>query len=801
MESHRYRRPGSPPAGRRLVDPLRSSTGTVGGYSPHYDGGYYRPSRISRELHPSPRSSADRIYEPGRPIPRSYNPDSLQPPEPTGLYRRPRRQTLDHNDGRPVLVPPRSPVGASRPVVQHGRGASPPGRGYGSDAEGGSYYVTPASSTRNHRRNYSLDPDEIGQPARHSSLKERPYERPGYRGTTGGAQKAYHPTGALVRHPDGDESRRGYDAPAAYGYGYPEHQDDYHRDPAPPRRRRGDSIDAPRRERPISMIEMDRALPAATEPREAGPPPSTRGFDKIGKTSGRSGSMDRSSRKSGRSSSIDRAPRPPPDEIAYDYPVKSRDEEPLDSSGRPLRRRPAVLHQGYEEPYSPRRGEHDEYSEKDRPPRRYEKDEDRRYGARGDPHGSRESSADRHSSHDEDGHRRRRHRHHHRDHVDRDDREHRDKDREPSKREHREKSDRDTEREREREAVKTIEGRDKARPREYVERDHRERDRERDRRERDREVDDKEPRHRDRDDVDRDVRRRDTRDGRDEPRGDSHHELAIVGADVQERGRPRDDDDTGHPHDRPERSTNRVRVVSPPGEKESKAPIKGILRQPREKFPEDPAPIREGVAPLKDKDGEKNNSIPAKAKWTKIARKLVSPAALEEGNERFEVRDDHVVVLRVLKREDIEAYAARSQQIRDRDRERDRDRDRDRNHRREIEAPPPEAAPPAIMDVPPSRKHGGPSPVGGEDYRAPEPHHSIPQPQQAPPLQMPPHPQSQGQGAPPPPHQFLQQPILQSPQGMSMPMPPGMGGMGMDPHASGEGLPPQGGASYGRENP
>ena len=41
-------------------------------------------------------------------------------------------------------------------------------------------------------------------------------------------------------------------------------------------------------------------------------------------------------------------------------------------------------------------------------------------------------------------------------------------------------------------------------------------------------------------------------------------------------------------------------------------------------FPEDPAPVREGVAPLKD---AKKGVIPPNARWTKISRSLVNPEA------------------------------------------------------------------------------------------------------------------------------------------------------------------------------
>jgi hypothetical protein len=103
------------------------------------------------------------------------------------------------------------------------------------------------------------------------------------------------------------------------------------------------------------------------------------------------------------------------------------------------------------------------------------------------------------------------------------------------------------------------------------------------------------------------------------------------------------------------------RVVSPPRPKADKAPVKGILRQPKEKFPEDPSPIREGVAPLKD---AKKDGVPPDARWTKISRKLVNPEALELGKERYEARDDFVIVLRVLSRDEVQGYAEVTQKLR-----------------------------------------------------------------------------------------------------------------------------------------
>jgi hypothetical protein len=57
-------------------------------------------------------------------------------------------------------------------------------------------------------------------------------------------------------------------------------------------------------------------------------------------------------------------------------------------------------------------------------------------------------------------------------------------------------------------------------------------------------------------------------------------------------------------------------------------------------------------------------SIPSGARWTKINRELVDPAALEASDERFEEGDDYVIVLRVLTREEIEKYAKLTAEIR-----------------------------------------------------------------------------------------------------------------------------------------
>jgi hypothetical protein len=97
-------------------------------------------------------------------------------------------------------------------------------------------------------------------------------------------------------------------------------------------------------------------------------------------------------------------------------------------------------------------------------------------------------------------------------------------------------------------------------------------------------------------------------------------------------------------------------------EKKEELKPKGILKKPRAvPFPEDPNPEREGVAPLKDatKDG-----VPPHARWTKISRALVNPEALEKYHERFEERDEYVIVLRVVTREEIMKFAEKTREIR-----------------------------------------------------------------------------------------------------------------------------------------
>ncbi|KAL8736087.1 MAG: hypothetical protein Q9181_002562 [Wetmoreana brouardii] len=89
--------------------------------------------------------------------------------------------------------------------------------------------------------------------------------------------------------------------------------------------------------------------------------------------------------------------------------------------------------------------------------------------------------------------------------------------------------------------------------------------------------------------------------------------------------------------------------------------VKSVLREPREQFPEDPEFIRPCIDAAKE---PRKKGIPPNARWTKIDRRLVNPEALDHGRERYEERQDYVIVLRVLTIEEIEQYAIRTYEIR-----------------------------------------------------------------------------------------------------------------------------------------
>ncbi|KAJ6146661.1 hypothetical protein N7497_008643 [Penicillium chrysogenum] len=148
----------------------------------------------------------------------------------------------------------------------------------------------------------------------------------------------------------------------------------------------------------------------------------------------------------------------------------------------------------------------------------------------------------------------------------------------------------------------------------------------------------------------------DTESDRDRSRDRSHHRRDRDHSRGYRASRSHRNLEDGHaieprrspPLDMAKDDPRRLIAVDPPAPKEPEGPPKGILKPPREAFPEEPNP-----------------GIPPGARWTKIDRRLVNPEALEAGNERFEERSDYVIVLRVLSKEEIQQYAVKTQEIRD----------------------------------------------------------------------------------------------------------------------------------------
>ncbi len=159
-----------------------------------------------------------------------------------------------------------------------------------------------------------------------------------------------------------------------------------------------------------------------------------------------------------------------------------------------------------------------------------------------------------------------------------------------------------------------------------------------------------------RDRVERDLAQEDS-DSRQESRRSHPHRRVVHDHEEYDRLQGASEDGEAE-----EDRAARLQLVEPPREKEPEPKPKGILKPARQvPFPEDPNPTREGVAPLKDA-GKKG--IPPGARWTKINRMLVNPASLEAAHERYEERDDYVIVLRVLSKEEIRKYADKTKEIR-----------------------------------------------------------------------------------------------------------------------------------------
>lgn len=270
----RYYRPSSPRS--RAGHPARSSTGTFA--EPYYDPSYYPRAGAS-----SPRSSAERIAGSHHSA-LTYNPASSSTsraaaPKYDVYSGRRRRNTLETDErlARPVSahpIPTSIPVRAPGLHSHHDPPSSPLARSW--DTRGDTY-ITHGASRREHKKLYSVDDSshstklvaekDVIEPRRRESGETR-----GYSVTSGG--RSYHQNKPLIRSADlGDDGYSFITASRMFD------------ETEPAWRTRSGSME--RSSRPTSMI-MDRA-PRASD-RALGPPPSTRGFDKINNGIGRNGS-------------------------------------------------------------------------------------------------------------------------------------------------------------------------------------------------------------------------------------------------------------------------------------------------------------------------------------------------------------------------------------------------------------------------------------------------------------------------------------------------------------------------------
>jgi hypothetical protein len=717
----RYPRPPSP----RIADPYRSSMPTVNYAS--YGEMHVVPTR--REVITTPRSSGDRVHVPGPVTTTTYKiMPEVAPARHSSVRAGSRTRSSTIDSARPTVI---TTTPRHRPTVHGGAGrpGSPIHNPYRSSDEG-DYLAIPSSSGRHrsHRSMYSatVDNGEINRSSRDADRLRVGSGRE-HAGYTGSRSRTGY-SGKIVRHPDTVADDYGSDG---YGYTNPRDLVQYDLNHGPRYHRTRDSSET--RARPSSMHGYSEVAHRSYDNRERGPPPTTRGFDKI----------------QTRPATFD----PPPQAR---LPVESVGRPRANSRNRPVsvyQEREAPRHYRSEEYYDPRNNEtadrkerhsrHDRYADEVDPrssaPRQEKREPEERFerkrdalaaglslaaGALGLNAITNSGSTD---QDEKDEHRRRKddsdeERRRRRDHHDESDEEQR---RRRDGREHREESDEERRRRRDREY--------NAERHAPVDRHHRD----------DREATDSIRDHRHhRDDKEYVLSNkydpvRDEREVREEY-GEARHrhrgDVPAIATDPRE-GSPGSEDSQGRPRrerilppaafnprdtmdiralkdalnaqdtsaekeavpvpasretafdprdvhnlrsvqaelssrdERPRREitppngNRELRVVSPPREasRSDEKPVKGILRAPREKFPEDPAPIREGVAPLKD---AKKDGVPPDARWTKISRKLVNPEALELGKERYEARDDFVIVLRVLSKEEVQGYAEITQTIR-----------------------------------------------------------------------------------------------------------------------------------------
>ncbi|CAN9215579.1 unnamed protein product [Alternaria alternata] len=722
----RYNRPSSP-RGSRYSNPARSSTGTFSDpyYSSSYSG-YGRPS--------SPRSSVDRLGTSHTSHTSHHTPyytptTSHTSHSTTAKYDsytgRPRRNTNDLS--RPNVSTsalPQTSLPLRTPYSSHTHTDRPRSPLTPSYAKGPDTYITPGASSRGHKKVYSVDDTshltKLVAEVQPSSHHHRDHADRGYSLTSGG--RSYH-----------DSSKppsRLTDLSNSDGYSYTDPASMY-RDTEPAwRRPRAGSLE--RSSRPTSMI-SDR--PARASTRELGPPPSTRGFDKINsipRPHGRSSSIERArdipkydpypDTSLGRSSSTrnSRTPaaihqEPRRDTYRDDYDRQSRgvenkrhstafeDREPLYPPAEPPRPRPQEPSSHY---YQPERAEArmpDPRASRDRDigaPQDYDKrprERERERESRSEEKGSFVQTAagavagvaatlagagyiknrdkDRGSDRDSSGERERERR------KEYDERDRRDR---PDERRERKSEGRRNSLQPQQPppaAVPVPAPAPAPAPAQIAAPDYPPIEPERKPRERryeddDREEGDERPRHY----VDRDSDRRREPAPQEATLDPDEGYRRRVQQEAERASRSTRDRDSDSDREKSRRSKKDERDRSRGPEDRSRA------SPPRDRPMSvyDGGMVQEPETLDRESTSKSGKDIPVGARWTRIDRRLVNPEALEQAKERFEERMDCVIVLRVLTKEEIQKLADHSKKIREsREEEYDHDRrDRDDRDRR-----------------------------------------------------------------------------------------------------------------------
>ncbi|MCJ1276635.1 hypothetical protein MMC21_004441 [Puttea exsequens] len=667
---NRYHPPGGPPG--RISAGSFFSTSAYDPYGPS--------SRTSREHVSGPRISDERVGGGSRLVPlRARSPprraaadDYVVAPRP-----RPRRATLEpeapQRIRRPVSMIDAGPTSrSSRPIITSAADRPPsPVTKVRRERRDEDYEVLPASSSsrRHHQRHSSLGLPEGGRLV--------PVER---------EPTAYRvPTTKPTLRERRDENDRDY------GYEYTDPRDTKPQDPSYRQRSRRDSYN---NARPASMI-MEGYIPRSN--REHGPPVTTRGFENIERSQGQ--------RQGYRSRDDEKVPG------AKEY-VRDDREIALRKAVRPE----IALHQPSNDGYNEEELRHHR-------PRKSTPDDDRLEKARPRPAEDEKLESRPRDVYDDQTERPRRHRHKHHRHPDRhrDDDKYRDADgkyeedhraREERRRERRERREREERIAADGSNAGVLAGAGTAAAAtglaaEGLRRHH---DKGHTREEDNIQLTRRSEKERDRDHLAvpdqafetssttsgpstaEDSEYQEAREAAARAKVEAEHFVGPVEPEIRKQAsyerRPEPDYTRHHRTYRPRRHHSRtrdedsysssssssssdseddnrqrqVRVVSPANE-DKPPPLapKSILRKPRDKFPEHPTTVREGVAPHKD---AMKKDIPPNARWTKIDRRFVNPESLEQDGIRFNEYDDHVIVLKVMDLEEIEKYTRKTAEIR-----------------------------------------------------------------------------------------------------------------------------------------